>query len=996
MRLRLPLAVLLLLLPWLASPGVIEAAPIFQSVAQFAQPPRTPLTRMLYVPADGHYYGTTTRGGAHGRGAIFRMSPAGQLTTLVSFTGESGQTKGEAPDTGLVLGADGALYGATLAGGALGFGTLFKVTTGGVFTTLVEFSGTTGQARGSVPGDLVIASDGYLYGTTQAGGANDLGTIFRYGPLGLFTTLAEFTGTSGARPGATPLGGLVASGSVLYGVTQSGGNHDLGTVFKIQLAGTGFSTLYHFNTTPSNPRGIRPAAGLCLHSDGALYGTTEEGGANDAGTIFRITTGGSFVTLHHFTDSDGAQPTGTLLVGPDSALYGTASGGGKNGYGTIFRLAAGSAPNAPTVLAEFTGVGGAVRGAGPRAGLSYFAPGVFLGTTSAGGAGDEGTVFTISTAGVFMPLAEFTDPSGWEPAGGVAFDADGSLLVPMRHGGLFGEGTLLRVSAGGTVGLETAFGGTLGDEPAGGLLRVGADFFGLAESGGSNGRGVFFRHSPGLATTPLSHCTLSGGAKPEGPLIRGADGNFYGVAREGGAEGKGAILRFTPSGVRTRLVSFTGMGGVARGARPRAPLALGLDGNFYGVTERGGTSDLGTIFMVTPAGVLTTLHDFAAKPAPNLPQGGLTLGPDGNFYGTASAGGASDKGAIFRCSSGGLLTVLVELTGNAGSAPGSQPAGFILAALDGTLYGTASQAGANGGGTVFKITPGGTYSLLQALSGTGGVAPGAEPRGELAFGPDGLLYSTAQSGGPQGGGTIFRLSGLGPHAGTDPVQFAPGLVTLSGRAQTGGEPVAVSFEYGLTPALGSTVPGTITGATPALTAFSATLANLAPGAAFFYRARATGASGSSGGLVRSFTVPASPLEAWKLGTFGSASVADLGDADGDGVVNLVEYALLMNPLLPDLIVQPNPQTITYAEGRRLAVTLQRDPARSDITIIVQAADDPAGPWTALATSTLGAPFSGPGYVGGDAVTPGIKTVEIRDIVNVAAAPRRLMRLKITH
>jgi uncharacterized repeat protein (TIGR03803 family) len=400
--------------------------------------------------------------------------------------------------------------------------------------------------------------------------------------------------------------------------------------------------------------------------------------------------------------------------------------------------------------------------------------------------------------------------------------------------------------------------------------------------------------------------------------------------------------------------------------------------------------------MVTPTGVLTTLHHFAAKPAPNLPQGGLTLGPDGNFYGTASAGGASDKGAVFRCSPAGVLTVLAELAGSAGAAPGSQPTGALLAALDGTLYGTAAQAGGNGCGTVFKISPSGAYTLLQTFSGTSGSAPGAEPFGDLAFGPDGWLYGTTQSGGSQGGGTVFRLTGLGPHAGTDAVQYAPGSVTLLGRAQTGGEPVAATFEYGPTPALGSSVSATITSTTPALVAFAAPLANLPPGAQVFYRARAAGASGTSNGLIRSFIVPASPLAAWKLAHFGADNVNDLADADGDGLPNLIEYGLVMNPRVPDPLAQPLPQAATYAEGRRLAVTVPRDPARHDITIIVQAASDPTGPWMALATSTLGAPFSGPGYVGGDAATPGVKTVEIRDVVNIAAAPRRLLRLKVTH
>lgn len=968
------------------------AVPAHELVAEFERPGMQPLARVTFVPTDGNYYGTTTAGGAHNRGTVFRMTPGGGLTTLVSFAPGTGAARGDAPDAGLVRGADGALYGVTLAGGVNDFGTVFKVTTAGVFTTLVDFTGTVGTAKGAVPNALVLnalpAGDGNFYGTTQAGGIYDFGTAFRMTPAGVITTLINFTDTSGTNRGSAPIGALVVNGGTLYGVTQTGGTSGLGTVYKYTLASNAWSLLAEFTGTSGGKLGSYPADGLVLHPDGALYGTTEFGGVNDLGTVFRLTTGAVFSSLKQFADTDGAQPAGQLVVGINNALYGTTSAGGANGSGTIFKMTPGGLH---TLIAEFTGAGGAIPGDTPRAGLSIGANAELYGTTSAGGA-NYGTVFKLSITDIFSTVADFTTPSGWQPSGApVAASQD--VLVPMKEGGVNGGGTLLRSLSGGGVSVETPFGGMLGREPAGALLQS-ADYFGVTKLGGSTNRGTFYRFTVGGAATVLTNLNASGGARPEGPLITGPDDNFYAVATEGGSASRGAILRFTRAGMRSTVISFTGTGGAAPGELPHGPLVTDADGNLYGVTEKGGANNLGTIFKVTQASVLTTLATFA-NGGPNSPAAGLIAGPDGNLYGTTAKGGAGDFGTVFRVTPAGAFTVLCEFTGAGGAKPGDGPTDPLLAALDGTLYGMTDAGGAGGSGTIFKVTPDGTHVLLSSLTNTAGAVPG-KGAGALEFMPDGCLYGVTPEGGPRGGGTIFRFKQLGPHAGTDIADLSPTSVTFHGRAQTGGESTAVSFEYGSTSALGNSVfvanpvgPG----GSPAT--FSAGITGLSPGQTIYYRAKGVNASGTSVGLTRSVIVP-TPFAVWKMAQIGDPNSPDLGDPDNDGIPALTEYALLLKATTPDAGALPYAAIKVYAEGNRLRMMVPRDPARNDVTLEVQAAASLAGPWVSIATSANGAPFAGPGYVSGDGPEASVKLVEVRDTVNIGDTAQRFLRIRITH
>ena len=217
-------------------------------------------------------------------------------------------------------------------------------------------------------------------------------------PAQTFTTLHSFDGTDGAAPYA----GLVqATDGNLYGTTTYYGANDVGTVFKITTSGT-LTTLHSFDNTD----GASPYAGLVQATDGNLYGTTYEGGANGYGTVFKITTSGTLTTLHSFDNTDGASPYAGLVQATDGNLYGTTYEGGANGYGTVFKI---TTSGTLTTLHSFD----YTDGASPYAGLIQATDGKLYGTTYEGGANVlNGTVFKITTSGTLTTLHNFCSLSG--------------------------------------------------------------------------------------------------------------------------------------------------------------------------------------------------------------------------------------------------------------------------------------------------------------------------------------------------------------------------------------------------------------------------------------------------------------------------------------------------------------------------------------------------------------------------------------------------------
>ena len=298
----------------------------------------------LVQGSDGNFYGTTSAEGTNTCqcGNIFQISPSGSYMNLHYFGGFTGD--GGSPRGALVQGSDGNFYGTATKGGSDtgAGGVVFRVSPGGSYTNLYSFPGYPND--GYLPeGGLVKGGDGYFYGTTVNGGTNGFGTVFRVSPGGAYTNLHSFAGGFyyGNSDGQRPYGGLVQGhDGNFYGTTTGGGTNVnvAGTVFRITPSGA-CTTLYSFGGAPD---GGVPGAGLVLGSDGNFYGTTQSGGTNacGCGTIFRISPSGQYKNLYSFGAPGVGVPGGGLVQGSDGAFYGTTEQGGTNGAGTVFKMIA--------------------------------------------------------------------------------------------------------------------------------------------------------------------------------------------------------------------------------------------------------------------------------------------------------------------------------------------------------------------------------------------------------------------------------------------------------------------------------------------------------------------------------------------------------------------------------------------------------------------------------------------------------------------------------
>jgi uncharacterized repeat protein (TIGR03803 family) len=353
----------------------------------------------LMIHSNGVLYGTTEQGGTNGQGTIFKLNKDGSgYAVLKSFIGNG---DGANPVAGLLQGSDGALYGTTSwdreSGGIVtGSGTMFRINPdGSAFQVLRHFAGGSDGAN-PLYGTLIQATNSLLYGTTMNGGVNSQGTVFRISQDGSnYLVIKKFGGGS---EGYGPYGGLIqASDGALYGTTANGGTNAQGTIFKLNLDGTGFTVLHSF----SGPDGAVAYAGLIQGQDGDLYGITEAGGAGGNGAIFKLNPDGTGYTVLKSLDVDsGVLPMGALIQGANGVLYGTTSFRGNTnvllGAGTMFQL--NTDGSGFRVLKVFTQTG---EGHSPRAGLWQDLDGTLYGTAWGGGPGGlAGSIFSLLPAAV--------------------------------------------------------------------------------------------------------------------------------------------------------------------------------------------------------------------------------------------------------------------------------------------------------------------------------------------------------------------------------------------------------------------------------------------------------------------------------------------------------------------------------------------------------------------------------------------------------------------
>jgi uncharacterized repeat protein (TIGR03803 family) len=350
--------------------------------------------------------------------------------SLYTFTGGA---DGGWPAGNLIADKSGNLYGTTSVGGPNGAGTVFKLAPDGTETVIYHFTGAT---DGDLPmSSLLMDKQGNFYGVTEIGGANGLGNVFKVTPDGVETTLYSF-GASEAD-GANPICQLIwGPHQTLLGTTVNGGvNHD-GTVFQVTLDGK--ATILHAFTGDD---GRFPHGGVVMDKAGNIYGDTFNAGAGSSGTLFKIDAKGKFSVLYTLSNATGYFPYSALKLDTAGNLYGTATAGGSHDYGTVFELTTGGALK---VLYSFTnGVDGSV----PNASLFFDKQGDLLSTTSAGGTGDNGTVFSLAPSGKLTTLYSFTGATGSHSQAGLIKDKEegSGWFYGSTYSGGSGNGVIFRV-----------------------------------------------------------------------------------------------------------------------------------------------------------------------------------------------------------------------------------------------------------------------------------------------------------------------------------------------------------------------------------------------------------------------------------------------------------------------------------------------------------------------------------------------------------------------
>jgi uncharacterized repeat protein (TIGR03803 family) len=387
----------------------------------------------------------------------------------------------------------------------------------------------------------------------------------------------------------------------------------------------------------------------------------------------------TFTALHSFDGTDGNNSQASLVQATDGNLYGSTVYAGANGVGTIFNM---TPSGTVTLLHSFNGT----DGASPWNALVQGTDGNLYGTTNYGGAGVMcggcGTVYKITLGGAVTTLHSFRGSDGYNPQAGLVQGTNGNLYGPTLGEGAGGFGTVFTID---TLGKLT----------------------------------TLHNFTDGLD---------GGGAYPA--MIQATDGNFYGTTYTGGLHDEGTVFRITPSGTLTTIYAFCSDDDICPdGAEPVGGLVQGNDGNLYGVTAHGANQicGCGTIFMITLAGTLTTLHSFSGSDG-NGAWSRMALGSDGNFYGTTVYGGTSTFcaggcGTIFNITPAGTFTTLYNFCPASGCADGEAPVSGLIQDTNGTFYGTTPEGGANNEGGVYSLSMGlGPFVKTQTTSGAVGTS----------------------------------------------------------------------------------------------------------------------------------------------------------------------------------------------------------------------------------------------------------------------------------
>ena len=572
------------------------------------------------APGSGKLYGMTRMGGANNIGVIFEYDYVNNTyTKKVDFTGNTGSFQGSNPFGQLIKANGNLFYGLTFQGGSSGTGVLFEYDyVNDVYTKKIDLvAGTTGSS----PFGSLIQVGANLYGVTFQGGAGTpaAGVIFRYDySLNVLTKLVDLSGGAGA--GANPMGDLsVATNGKLYGTTRFGGVNNQGVIFELDLVGPTYTKKIDLATATL---GGLPFGSLIQVSTGKMYGYTSAGGAMNAGVIFQYhISANTYTKKIDCNFSEGVNPSGHLIQATNGRFYGmTTNGGGSvlGALGTLFEY--NKATQTYTKKIDFNITGGNT----PYGSLVQAANGKLYGLTSSGGANALGSLFEYDITGnTFTKRADFNSTVGSEPYGSMTMSVStGKLYGLTKGGGANNQGVIFEFDP--STNIYTKKIDMLaanGYSAYGSLVESSGKFYGMTSLGGANNLGVIFEYDPGTNTytKKIDFTGTTGaaiGSNPFGSLVTTSTvGVLYGMTRTGGANDLGVIFEYNISGnIYTKKYDLT----AANGSLPLGSLIRAANDRLYGVTNAGGINSSGVLFeYAISSGIYTKKIDFSVATGNN-------------------------------------------------------------------------------------------------------------------------------------------------------------------------------------------------------------------------------------------------------------------------------------------------------------------------------------------------------------------------------------------
>ncbi len=685
--------------------------------------------------AQVQIWGTSQQGGSNGIGSIFNLYDDGTDFQIKSEFINS--VEGSKPRSRIVIGVDGNYYGITSEGGANNGGTIFRYGANG-FENLYNLNPASDGSNAK--GDMVEVSPGVFIGTTSSAAEHNAGSIFQYSLNEGFTTLHSFqSSTDGGNPS-----GAIAYNPVnqkIYGACSSGGNDGFGTCFTYGMNGI-YTVQHNFGGAAA---GAYPQGGVIFADDGKLYGSTQYGGNFSQGSIFKLNPqNNTHEIIYHINSatSDGRYPFGRLVESSTGVFMGTCSEGGTNGTGTVFKVTAAG------VYTRLRSLQATNDGGYPKAGLCKTNGTTLYGITEFGGLNGFGTIFTITESGNFTKVKDMDySANGSNAVGTLAFNGDDLVIGAGTVGGANNFGTLFTLSTA-DQSFEKLHDFSLpleGATPVS-IYKSGNTFYGITQVGGAFNTGTFYKTNLDGTTEDLHDFDPElDGQNPNGDLFLADDGYYYGTARFGGSGNSGTIFKISQSGELTVLHNFDG----SAGQFPYGGVIKHSDGTLYGTTITGGAYSDGVLYSLTETGEYAVVTDFFGFFDGGSPEAGLTEGADGLLYGTNTSGGNFNAGTLFQFDPEiNLITVMHHFDS---FSEGETPKAKLLLHSDGLLYGTTS-AGFNGGGSIYRYS---TETGMEVLHGFTTDTDGMDCSGGLVEDEFGKVYGFCTYGGATNQGTCF-------------------------------------------------------------------------------------------------------------------------------------------------------------------------------------------------------------------------------------------------